>query len=235
MILLRCLSVLLFLSLVGCSPFTTEPRPGPDKQSVGTWYGAASGAGAGMVTGFQTGASLGPAAWIGAAFGGFFGMLSGLGVDLQEEDQLRRRAEIQRIRETAWAQQFLAEHYARRMELHPGRDIFPADVFFVNDSAELRPGAPVLIRGIADMTYKRMPWSRIVIAAYNTSSTPDSTFAEWVTKQRAETIALYLVQQGVEPRRILTQNLTVPNPILVDPEDDASRYRQAIEFVPLDY
>ena len=74
-----------------CSPFTTDPVPGPDKQSIGTFGGAATGAGAGAVIGAQLTAATGPGAWVGAGFGALFGMFSGLGLDLLEEDQINRQ------------------------------------------------------------------------------------------------------------------------------------------------
>ena len=47
---------LLLLSVSGCTLFSDEPKPGPDKQSVGTISGAALGAGTGAVYGAQIGA-----------------------------------------------------------------------------------------------------------------------------------------------------------------------------------
>ena len=79
-------------------------------------------------------------------FGAVFGMLSGLGLDLIEEDELRREDEKQRLREIAWIHEILSEHYARRMELHPNRDIYPADWFFESDSSKLKPEARLLVR-----------------------------------------------------------------------------------------
>lgn len=230
------LFVLVFsVSAFGCTPFTKKPRPGPDKQSVGTLSGAAMGAGAGAIIGTEVTAATGPGAVIGAGFGGIFGMLSGLGVDLIEEDQLRREDEKRRLYEIAWAQEMLSEHYARRLELHPNRDIFPADWFFEGDSTKLRPGADLLVYAIADMTRRRMPWSRMLVAAYSTSTDPASTYAKYVTEKRAEAIALRFIDSGVEPRRVLTQAVTLPDPVLIDPDDSAGRYRQAIEFIPIDY
>ncbi|MFN8389770.1 MAG: hypothetical protein U0136_05725 [Bdellovibrionota bacterium] len=230
-----CLGAVLFVAVTSsCSPFTTEPIPGPDKQSVGTFTGAALGAGSGAVVGAQVGAGSGPGAWVGAALGAIYGMFQGLGVDLLEEDELRRLAEEQHTREIAWVQELLAEHYARRLELHPTRDIFPADWFFDTDSAELKPEAVALAHELGLLTKQRMPWSRIVVAAYVTTTDKDSAYAQYVTKKRAQEIALQFVRAGMEPRRVLTQGIPMSEPILIDPEDSPSRYRQAIEIIPLD-
>ncbi len=227
-------SIVLFLGLSSCTPFSTKPKPGPDKQSVGMWTGAALGAGSGAVYGAQISAGAGPGAWVGAALGAVYGLFNGLGVDLLEEDEIRRQFEEQRMREIAWVQEVLEEHYARRMELHPTRDIFPADWFFESDSVKLKPSAIILARELGAMTQQRMPWSRIVIAAYLTTKDKDSVFAQYVTRKRAEEIALQFVQAGMEPRRVLTQGIALPEPVLLDPDDSPSRYRQAIEIIPLD-
>jgi outer membrane protein OmpA-like peptidoglycan-associated protein len=223
------------IMLSSCSPFTTDPRPGPDKQAEGTFVGALTGAGAGAVIGTQYAISTGPGVWIGAGFGAVFGMLSGLGIDLIEEDELRREFEQQRLREIAWVQEVLSEHYARRMELHPSRDIYPADWFFESDSSKLREEAKLLTREIAYLSRRRMPWSRIVIASYITSSDPNSSYGAHISKSRANAIALQFVRSGVEPRRVLTKAMTLAEPILVDPDDNPGRYRQAIEIITIDY
>ncbi len=237
---MRRLSAILFFCILilpafsGCTLFSDEPIPGPDKQSVGTFSGAAIGAGTGAVYGFQVGAGAGPGAWVGAAFGAVYGMINGLGFDLIEEDELMREAEQQRLREIAWVQEVLQEHYARRLELHPTRDIYPADWFFDADSPTLKPSAVLLARELGYLTQQRMPWSRIVVAAYVTTNDKESAYAQYVTKKRAQEIALQFIKAGVEPRRVLTQGIPVAEPILVDPDDAPGRYRQAIEIIPLD-
>lgn len=226
---------ILFVSLFyGCSPFSTQPAPGPDKQGEGLLYGASVGAGTGAITGAQFAAATGPGAWIGAGLGGVMGMLSGLGIDLLEEDQIIKKEQTQCLRDVTWAQERLAEHYARRLELHPNRDIFPADWFFRQDSAEFTPGGELLVEMLADLTQRRIPWSRIAVAAYNTASDPESSYAKHVTKKRAEAIAVAFIHSGFEPRRVVAQSVVIPEPVLIDPDDNPGRYRQAIELIPLD-
>lgn len=215
-------------------PFTSDPLPGPDKQAVGTWTGAAVGAGSGAVTGFQIWGSTTSGAWVGAGFGAIYGMLSGLGLDLIEEDQITQRMEESRLRELAWVQDMLAEHYLRRLELHPNRDIYPADWFFEADNTKLKPGAAALVREIAYYTRIRKPWSRIVVAAYSTASDPASDYAKFLNRRRSGAIAQGFVRAGMEPRRISTRALTLPKPVLIDPDDSHDRYRQAVEIIALD-
>ncbi len=230
----RVAVLILLVVFSACTPFSVEPKPGPDKQFVGTFGGATIGAGMGAVLGHNIISHTAEGAWVGTGFGLVFGMLSGLGIDLLEEDELRRLDELDRQRELLWVQEVLAEHYARRLELHPNRDIFPADWFFEGDSSKLKPEAVVLSRELGNLTQKRMPWSRIVIASYITSRDPSSAYAEYVTEQRAQEIALQFVKAGIEPRRVLTQGLAIAEPVLIDPDDSPGRYRQAIEIIPLD-
>lgn len=218
----------------GCLPMPAEPKPGPDKQGLGVIYGTMLGAGSGAVTGFEVAAASGPGAWVGAGFGAIYGMISGMGLDALEEDQLRRLSEEQAMREQAYAQEVLAEHYARRLELHPDRDIYPADVFFDSDGVTLRDDAALVIRELARLSHQRMPWSRLVITAYVTSQDEDSTYASYLTERRAEAIALNLVRSGIAPQRLATRAVTLAEPVLVDPYDQPDRYRQAIEITPID-
>jgi len=227
--------VLLLLLTNGCLPISKKPVPGPDKQAVGTWYGAAVGAGSGAVIGAEATAATGPGAAIGAGFGALYGMFTGLGTDMLEEDQLRRQDEMRYQRELNWAQEVLAEHYVRRLELHPGRDIFPADLFFCADGTELKPESKILVRELARNTRTRMPWSRIVIASYATSSDADSVYASYLTRRRSESIAKEFVRTGLEARRVFTKSRTLPEPILIDPDDSTNRYQQSIEIIALDY
>ena len=227
--------LLLFVCLsISCTPFTAKPVPGRDKQAVGTWSGAAAGAGAGAVTGAQLGAAAGPGAWIGAGLGGIFGLFSGLGQDAVEHDILLREDEARELRKKSWVQEVLAEHYARRLQLHPNRDIYPADWFFDSDEIRVKREGEILLEAIAEQTKSRMPWSRIVIAVYNTSSAPTNSYTEYLTTRRAEEIALRFIEAGVEARRVLSQATTTTEPILIDPEDSINRYNQAVEIIALD-
>ena len=233
----RLLGVAFLLnSLTACTPFWQHPVSGPDKEIQGTLLGAGLGAGAGAAAAHTLTNAAGPeGAMIGMGFGAFYGWLTGLSHDLIEENQLYRTDQKKVLQDVAWAQDLLTQHYQRRLELHPSRDIFPADWFFDGDSSELRPEAEVLVNQIAHMTRKRMPWSRIVIASYSTSSSPDSQYSTFINKRRASSIARGFITSGVEPRRVFTKSITMPNPVLLDPYDDPFRYRQAIEIIPLDY
>jgi len=213
-----------------CAPAT----PGPDKQFAGTLEGAALGAGSGAITGFHVAAASGPGAAIGAGFGAVVGGIQGLIADQEEEAMLALAAANRGERSRAQVHEILSEHYQRRLELHPTRDIYPADIFFDGDEVELKPEAIALVDEIARLNKRRLPWSRLVVASYAKSSSADSEFGRHLTERRSRAIGDQLVRAGIEPRRIVTRPVLVEEPILIDPHDKISRYNQAIEIIPVD-
>jgi len=225
-------AVLLFTTaaFVGCAPAT----PGPDKQFGGTLEGAALGAGSGAITGFHVSAAAGPGAAIGAGFGAVVGGIQGIMADQEEEAMLALAAESRGERERARVHEILNEHYQRRLELHPTRDIYPADLFFDGDEVTLRPGAEALIDEIARLNKRRLPWSRLAIASYAKSISKDSDFARHLNERRSRAIGDRFVRAGIEPRRVVTRAVVLDQPFLIDPHDKISRYNQAIEIIPLD-
>ena len=218
----------LFVS--GCAPAT----PGPDKQFAGSLEGAALGAGSGAITGFHVSAASGPGAAIGAGFGAVVGGLQGLIADQEEEAMLALAAESRGERQRAQVHEILNEHYQRRLELHPSRDIYPADLFFDGDETDLKPGADALVAEMARLNKRRLSWSRLVVASYAKANTPDSEFARHLTERRSRAIGDQLVRSGIEPRRVVTRAVIIDEPVLIDPNDKSSRYNQAIEIIPLD-
>ena len=223
------------ISLVSCVPFSGQPEPGPDKQASGTIYGAMVGAGSGAVTGAQFTSPAGPGIAVGAGFGAVFGMLSGIGLDILEEDQLFREYELQQIRELSWVQHRLSEHFNRRIELHPTRDIYPADWFFKSGQVKLSYEGKLLAKEIARLTRDRLPWSRIVVASYSKASDEKSSYAQYLNKQRSAALANSFIAAGLPSRRVFSRGVTLDAPILVDPADHPNRYAEAIEILPLDY
>ncbi|MCB0353772.1 MAG: hypothetical protein KDD64_09615 [Bdellovibrionales bacterium] len=236
----RC-SLLLVVGVLlvgGC----VGPQPGPDKQAEGMFRGAALGAGAGAVYGAQITAGTGPGAAAGAGLGAVAGAVRGFFQDQAEEDLLRLAASSQREREVAYAHEILAEHFRRRAELHPTRDIFPADLFFAGDEFTLRPGADALVREMVKLNKNRMPWSRLVIASYVKGDEPQSedlsvsskSYSYQLAFRRASALGNAFVKYGIEPRRIEGRVVIVDEPVVVDPNDRPDRFNQAVELIAAD-
>jgi outer membrane protein OmpA-like peptidoglycan-associated protein len=213
---------------------SSTPVEGPDKVFVGEAQGAMAGAGAGAITGAQLTAGAGPGALVGAGLGAVAGGIQGFAEDSREEKMMAMAAESQQARAVAYAQQVLSEHYARRAELYPSRDIFPADIFFRGDETKLRPSAIPVIAELAQLNKDRLAWSRLTIAAYIKSADENSVYAQRLADRRARSISNAMVRYGIEPRRLQTRGVVISAPLVIDPQDDPLRYSQAIELIALD-
>jgi outer membrane protein OmpA-like peptidoglycan-associated protein len=231
--ILGTLSLLAIVTInMGCS---SQPVPGPDKRFSGGAVGAMEGAGAGAVMGFQMGLATGPGAAIGAGFGAAAGMIHGAVKDEIEDTEFEMGRKIAAAQRRTVAQDLLASHYRRRMALHPARDIYPADLFFSGDSAKLCAQGVSIIQEIAKLNEYRMPYSRLVVAAYAKSvGSPETTYTQHLTDRRSREIVNGLIKAGIEPRRLETRSVIIEAPLVIDPNDDPTRYNQAIEIIPVD-
>ena len=226
------ISAVIGLLNAGCSK---RPVAGPDKMFSGAATGAVEGAGAGAVMGFQMGVATGPGAAIGAGFGAAAGAIHGMVRDSLEEEDIRRSHRIRREERRVIAQEVLAAHYRRRMAIHPARDIYPADLFFSGDSAELSNQGVSIIREIAQLNKKRLPYSRLVVASYAKSTADaENVYVRHLTDRRARKFVNELVKAGLEPRRLETRSVIVDAPVVLDPKDNPTRYNQAIELIQVD-
>lgn len=229
---MRIMSFFIFtLLLAGCYH---NAYHGPDKQFSSMMKGTATGATTGAIAGFHLSSATGPGAMVGAGFGAVMGGIHGFVHDIQEEAQLALKYKTQRERQIAYAHTILTEHFRRRVELHPTRDIFPADWFFESDQVKLRDEACALVDELAWLNKNRYPWSRLVIAIYIKAQDADSTYARHLAFERSKELGNYFARAGIEPRRITTRAVIVDAPILIDPSDRADRYAQAIELIPID-
>ena len=224
------LSALLVCVLSACA----GPTPGPDKQFAGALEGAATSAGAGAIYGIQVGAPTGVGVAVGAGVGAVAGGIQGFAQDQLEENLLALNASTRAERERAFAQQIIAENYQRRLELHPTRDIYPADIFFTADSARLNELGEIVLKELARENKSRLPWSRFAVASYVRASDKESTFGKYLAERRAIAIGDFLVRNGFDPRRVVARGVIIEAPVLIDPRDKPERYNQAVEFIPLD-
>lgn len=222
---------------IGC----TGAVKGPDKQFSGGLQGAVTGAGAGAITGFQLGVGTGPGAFVGAGLGAVAGGLHGAARDGEEENTLKLSAMTQEERQRAIVHETLQDHLARRMELHPSRDIYPADLFFQGDDTKLCSQGLPMVKELARLSKHRMPWSRIAVTAYvrgenieEKGGSKEESYSMRLAELRAREIADHLVRAGLQPRRVEARAVVVDAPLVKDPLDHPDRYSQAIELVYLD-
>jgi outer membrane protein OmpA-like peptidoglycan-associated protein len=224
---------LVLIAVSGCSS-SRLGGPHPDGQYTGEALGVLSGAGVGMITGAQVGAALGPAAAVGAGIGGIAGSIKGAVFDAQAEERVALARAIQHEHQISRVNVILQEHFTRRSKLFPSRDIFPADLFFRGDEHKLCPQAESIISQLALINKERMPWSRLVMAAYVRSSDKESSYAKRLAEARARVLANALIRHGITPRRVEARAVVVDAPVVVDPLDHPDRYSQAIELLVKD-
>lgn len=230
--------------LLGCS---SKPIAGPDRQGAGALQGAASGALTGASIGVQAGAAAGPAGALGAGLGAIAGAIQGAALDVVEDRQIQVARMLETEEARTRVQQILTRHYGDRARLHPGRDIFAADLFFKGDESRLSDTGKHLIDEIAKLNKERMPWSRLVVASYVKGEGRDKRSEEaeggrpsrdsWALKlaeRRSEQVVNRLIKGGLEPRRLLARGVIVDAPVLMEPESLPGRYNQALEFMMLD-
>ena len=216
--------------LVACAP----AQPGPDKQFAGYLEGAATGAGTGAVTGLQVGAGTGPGALLGAGLGAVAGGIRGAVHDVSEDSTHETAVATIEARKIAWAQEVLQDQYKKRLDLHPSREIYPADIFFNGAGSRLTAGGQAIVDELCKLNSKRLPWTRLVIASYikGDSSVEGPSFE--LAKRRSMAIFNGFVRSGMDPRRLESRAVVMDTPILLDPYDDPLRYSQAVELIALE-
>jgi hypothetical protein len=219
--------------LTGCSP-SSRLNPGPDRETAGAMQGALTGAGAGAVTGFQIASPTGPAAFVGAGFGAVAGAITGALQDENELQIIQAKRHATHLRYRASVQALLEKYFKKRIELHPTRDIYPADLFFNDDSSKLSKQGWELAAELARLNKERLPWSRMVIASYVKSVDENSMYAKHLASKRAVAIGDAFVHYGMEPRRIETRPVIMTSPLVLDPDSPPLRYAQAIELIAVD-
>lgn len=236
----KLLSVSALLLVTSCTS-SMKPVDGPDKQGSGFLTGGLLGGASGLITGAQLGAPTGTGAVIGAAFGAVWGSLSGFGIDLIEEEELRLLAEVDALQEEVWVQNSLIAHLERKKELFPGRDIFPADEFFHADGSNLTTSGDLLARALARRYSSRSSSARVLITSYQISKESKgeaangaTSYSGYIGKRRTQSLANAFVQAGMEPRRFVLRSVALGAPLVDDPYDYEGRYSQAVEFSLLD-
>lgn len=216
----------LFLLIFLSACFT----PAGHRQQEGALGGAATGALAGMVTAVHSGAAYPPAAAIGAGFGAIAGGVKGYFADQLEARYAILAKEKDHQKALLQAQLIVLSQLEQRKKLHPTRDIYPADLFFLGDEHKLRDGAEAIIEEIAIINKERFSWAPLVVASY-VQAGKNSEFAEHLAADRAKVIANKLIKYGISPRRVQASPVVIDQVLLLDPEDRPDRYSQAIEFI----
>ena len=171
-------AALIFLGGCTTNPYTGESQM--SKTAGGAGLGAASGALVGQLIGGNTGATL-----IGAGIGTVVG--GGIGLYMDNQD-----AELRKELQGTGVQ---VQRNGKNIKL-----IMPGDITFANDRAEINSNFYPALNSVAKVL-KKYSNTNVKVAGY-ASSVGNATHNQVLSEQRAQSVANYLITQGVASSRI---------------------------------
>ncbi|WP_345221862.1 OmpA family protein [Hymenobacter koreensis] len=175
---------------------TGERKDGMSKTAKGGLIGAGAGAAAGAVLGRVIGGKNGTAigAITGAAVGGATGAVIGRKMDKQAEELQRdmKNARVERVGEGI-------------------KITFDAGILFDVNKSDLRTASQTEIQKMAEVL-KKYPDTNILVEGHTDNSGSDA-INQPLSERRAQSVANYTVQQGVEQARITTKGYGSSQPV----------------------
>ena len=190
----RSLPILLAAAmLAGCT--TTNPYTGEQQTSKLVW-GTALGTAAGAATGALVDKNHGRGALIGAATGAAVGGGVGYYLDTQEAE-LRAELESTGVRVVRDSDSI--------------RLVMPGNITFNSDSADINSGFYPVLNSVAKVLNKYSN-STVMVMGY-TDSTGTVAYNQSLSQQRAQSVASYLMGQGVKSSRFEVMGMGISNPI----------------------
>jgi len=209
------IAAVLLLSACTTNPYTGEQQV--SKTAMGTGIGAASGAALGAIGGAIAGKP-GTGAAIGAGVGALAGLGAGAYMDRQE----------------ALLRQKLAGTGVRVMRQGDNlRLIMPGNITFATNSADIAPHFYHTLNAVATVL-NGFPETLIEVTGH-TDSTGSAQYNLQLSQRRAQSVAQYLVAQGVAPNRIVARGMGESMPIASNdtPEGRAQNRRVEIQIHPM--
>jgi len=208
------LSLAWALTSTGC---TTDPYTGQPKISK-TAIGALLGAGAGAGIGALADRNHARGALIGAGAGTLAGGAVGAYMDVQEA-KLRKRLAGTGVGVTRAGNEIVLN--------------MPGNVTFESDRSEIRPtffdvlGSVALVVG----EYKKT----LIEVSGHTDSTGSASYNQSLSERRAASVGAYLIHQGVDSRRVLTQGFGETRPLADNSSAEGRQLNRRVELrlVPL--
>lgn len=193
----------------GCTtidPYTREVST--SNTSIGTGLGAIGGAIVGSMAGHSTKSAL-----LGAGIGALAGSVIGNSLD-QEENLLRQQLENTGVR---------VDRLGDTIRL-----IMPCDITFSNDSAQLLPDFYETLDSVA-IILKRFNKTLVNVAGY-TSNTGSLMHNQLLSEQRAKHVAHFLIEEGINPTRIITAGFGVRKPIATNETEEGRALNRRVEI-----
>jgi outer membrane protein OmpA-like peptidoglycan-associated protein len=206
------LTLLCFLAACVTDPFTGERKI--SKTAAGALIGAAGGAAIGALAGRDRAKG----ALIGAGAGALAGGAVGAYMDVQEA-KLRER-----LRGTGVSVTRTGDNLILNM---------PGNVTFATDRADIRPTFYEILNSVA-LVLKEYDKTIIEVMGH-TDSTGSETHNQGLSERRAASVGRYLVSQGVDSRRVLTQGFGERYPMASNETAEGRQQNRRVELrlVPL--
>ena len=198
---------------------TTNPYTG-EQQVSNTAKGAGIGAASGAALGAIGGAIAGKPG-MGAAIGAGVGTVVGTGIGAYMD---RQEAEIR--------QQLAGTGVRVVREGNDLRLIMPGNITFATDSADISPQFYSTLNAVATVL-KEFPETLIQVTGH-TDATGSTEYNLQLSQKRAQSVAQYLVAQGVAPNRVVARGMGESMPIASNdtPEGRAQNRRVEIRIHP---
>jgi outer membrane protein OmpA-like peptidoglycan-associated protein len=182
-------SVCSALLLAGCQ--TTNPYTGEQQTSKSTWGaagGALAGAAIGALTNTNSGKQAARNAMIGAGIGALAGGAVGGYMD-QQEAELRQRLQNSGVSVTRQGDNIILN--------------MPSDITFALSSADLNSSFYETLSSVA-LVLKHYNKTVVNVEGF-TDTSGSNEFNMNLSQQRAQSVATYLMQQGIAPQRMIVQ------------------------------
>ncbi|MCS6961676.1 MAG: hypothetical protein NZT61_04140 [Deltaproteobacteria bacterium] len=189
---------------------------------------------AGALTSLELGSGVVPGAAVGLLTSGFLSAIEAFSLSRSDESLLQLEAKTSFAVRSAVGQRVILEYLETKKKFHPNRDIFPAKFFFESDSSRLSETGRALLTEIYNLNKDRFPWSRFGIISYVASSVSENDYTQYVIVSQTKAIGNYLVQLGLNPRRITLLGAVITRPLIETDPEIQKEYLNCIEFVPLD-
>lgn len=210
----RMVAAVVAACLVAC---TTNPYTGESQISrtaIGAVLGSAAGAGIGALAGRDRAKG----ALIGAGVGALAGGAVGAYMDVQEA-KLRERLAGTGVSVTRYGDDLVLN--------------MPGNVTFETGRADLRPSFFDVLNsvGLVLQEYDKT----IIEVMGHTDSTGSEAYNQTLSEQRAQAVGQYLIAQGIDRRRLLTQGFGESHPVASNdtPEGRQANRRVELRLVPL--
>lgn len=198
------------LALTAC---TTNPKTGESqvsKAAIGAGIGAATGAGIGALAG---GKNKGKAALIGAAAGTALGAGIGYYMDTQEQE----------LQSNLQGTEVQVQRQGEDLNL-----VMPGNVAFTTGSANINSSFTSTLDSVASVLVKN-PETTLTVSGY-TDSKGNSAANQTLSKNRADSVARYLVSKGVSQNRIQSVGFGDSNPIASNDNEQGRSKNRRVEI-----